>query len=297
MTTLRITAEMNEAQARCLADKLMEGEHFLPIQAAGAFEVAPPLWRFEAWSNGSIDKADFLTTARKLTADKTLDGFRYQHVDEKDWVAKSLEDLPPVRAGRFVIFGAHDRDKGRANEIRLEIEASLAFGTGHHPTTFGCLIEIDRWRKTAHGKFRNSKPAILDVGTGTGILALAAAKALPLQAIASDIDGQAIAIAKRHRRRAGLDAKVRLVEANGVRHWLIQRHAPYPLVIANILAEPLVGLAPDFAKVTARGGRLILSGLLAWQARRVIAAYVNQGFSFSHRRVIGDWATLVFKKR
>ncbi|MES2905871.1 MAG: 50S ribosomal protein L11 methyltransferase [Pseudomonadota bacterium] len=297
MTTYRITADLSETQARLLADKLMEGEHFLPVGAAGAFEGAPPVWRFEAWSNQSIDQSDFLNTARRLTNDNTLGGFQYQTVDDKDWVAKSLEDLPPVRAGRFVVFGAHDRHKKRNNEIAIEIEASLAFGTGHHPTTLGCLLELDRWCKTHRGKIPADKIAVLDIGTGTGILALAAAKALPLKAIASDLDPEAIRVAKRHRKLAGLDDKVQLFVANGTKHNIVQAHAPYPLVIANILAVPLVLLAADFAKVTARGGTIILSGLLNWQAQRVIATYLNAGFSLAHKRIIGDWTTLVLVKK
>jgi ribosomal protein L11 methyltransferase len=295
MPTILITAELPEKTAIKLADKLMEGEHFLPISAAGAFEAAPPFWRFEAWSVKAIDKGDFLATARRLTNEKNLSGFHYRKVDDKDWVKKSLSELPPVRAGRFVIFGAHDRDKGKPNEIRIEIEASLAFGTGHHPTTLGCLLELDRWCKSAH--IISDGPMLLDVGTGTGILALAAAKALPLLAIASDLDKDAIEIACRHRKLAGLEHKVQIVQARGTRHRLIEQNAPYPLVIANILAEPLVDLAPDLAKVTIRGGTLILSGLLSWQARRVSAAYINQNFALLRRRPINEWVTLVFKKR
>src|ERR1700733_7385114 len=140
MATLLISAELPEPAAKHFADKLMEGEHPLPICAAGAFEGPPPLWRFEAWSMKTIDKAEFLKLARRFLRGHDLPHFRYRRIDEKDWIAKSLQDLPPVRAGRFCIFGKHDRDKGRANEIRLEIEASLAFGTGHHPTTLGCLL-------------------------------------------------------------------------------------------------------------------------------------------------------------
>lgn len=301
MPTLLITAELPEATARLLADKLMEGEHYLPIQAAAAFEIAPPHWRFEAWSTETIDKSDFLTTARKLANDNTLAGFHYQTVDDHDWVKKSLDDLPPVRAGRFVVFGAHDRDKGRVNEHRIEIEASLAFGTGHHPTTLGCLVELDRWcrRIKASGlrTLKQAGPSLLDVGTGTGILALAAAKALPLTAIASDLDPVAIDVAARHRALAGKKRQVRLYAARGTQHAEIRRYSPYPLVIANILAQPLVGLAPSLARVTAREGTLILSGLLNWQARRVTAAYLRNGFKFQRRRIIGDWTTLVLEKR
>jgi ribosomal protein L11 methyltransferase len=295
MPTLLITAELPEKIATKLADGLMEGEHFLPISAAGAFEAAPPLWRFEAWSTKQVDKGDFLAAARRLTGEKTIGGFKYQEVNDKNWVKKSLADLPPVRAGRFVIFGAHDRDKGRENETGVEIEASLAFGTGHHPTTLGCLLELDRWCKSA--RVASDKPMLLDIGTGTGILALAAASALPLSAIASDLDKDAIEVARRHRKLAGLERKVRIIQARGTRHRMIERYAPYPLVIANILSEPLAGLAPSLAKATSKGGTLILSGILNWQARRVSAAYINQNFALLHRRPINEWVTLVFKKR
>lgn len=302
MPTLLITAKLSEQQAKLLADGLMEGEHFLPVQAAAAFEDAPPHWRFEAWSDQGIDQSDFLNTARLLTGDATLNGFRYHKVDDQDWVKKSLADLPPVRAGRFVIYGAHDRDKGRANEKCIEIEASLAFGTGHHATTLGCLLELDLWcrREAAQGARsarKTSGATLLDIGTGTGVLALAAAKALPLKAIASDLDSTAINIARRHRKRAGRNAQVKMMVARGTQHKVICDNAPYPLVIANILAMPLVKLAPSIARVTARGGTLILSGLLAWQARRVLAAYLAQGFRLERKRLITEWMTLVLRKR
>ena len=295
MPTLLITAELPEKTATRLADALMEGEHFLPISAAGAFAAAPPLWRFEAWSARPIDKSDFLKTARRLTNDNKLGGFLYRHLDDRDWVKKSLDDLPPVRAGRFVIFGGHDRDKGRANEIGVEIEASIAFGTGHHPTTLGCLLELDCWCKNPH--LRKNGYTLLDIGTGTGILALAAAKHLPLTAIASDLDPDAIEVARRHRKRAGLERKVKLVQARGTQHKLIEQNALYPLIIANILAEPLTRLAPGIAKIAARNGTLILSGILNWQARPVISAYTAQNFALLRRRTINEWMTLVFKKR
>jgi ribosomal protein L11 methyltransferase len=297
MPTHLVTAATSERLATCLADALMEGEHHLPVSAAGAFEQAPPLWRFEAWFTAAPDLGEFTRTAARILGPEAADiRFDHRQVDDADWVAKSLEDLPPVRAGRFVVYGAHDRVKLRPNDVNLEIEASMAFGTGHHATTLGCLLALDRWvarqRATARPGPRRARRAILDIGTGTGVLALAIVKTTPRDAVAGDIDRESVRIARANARLAGAAHRVRVVEAAGIAHASIRARAPYPLVVANILARPLVALATDIARITVPGGTVILSGLLAWQARLVEAAYRMRGLHLVRRRIIGDWATL-----
>jgi ribosomal protein L11 methyltransferase len=226
------------------------------------------------------------------------DRVRFEHktVDATDWVAKSLDDLPPVRAGRFVVHGAHDRAKLRPNEIGIEIEASMAFGTGHHATTAGCLAALDLWAKRARAAGRKGPrqraPAMLDVGTGTGVLAIAAAKAARTRAVAGDNDREAVRIALENAKAAGVASLVTVVEAAGTRHPAVRAGAPYGLMVANILMAPLIAIAGELAAVARPGGTLILSGLLAWQARAVEAAYLARGFRRARRTLIGDWATL-----
>ena len=298
MTTILITALISENLATRLADALMEGEHHLPVSAAGAFEAEPPLWRFEAWFSEAPDLGEFNLTGRRILG-SAFDAiaFDVRQVDDADWVAIALEDLPPVRAGRFVIHGEHDRYKVRPNEIAIEIEASLAFGTGHHPTTLGCLRAIDDWLRTPRGRQRQrTSPMLLDVGSGTGILALAFARAARSQAIAGDLDHEAVRIARENAAKAGQRWQVAVVEAAGTAHPLMRYNRPYPLVVANILAGPLMRLAPELFRATAPGGSLILSGLLAWQARMVAARYRAQGYTLEKRHIIGEWATLVLKR-
>lgn len=302
MPTTLITGLMSEAHATRLADVLMEGEHHLPLSAAGAFEAEPPLWRFEAWFTEAPDLGDFaMTGERILGAEFASLRFDHKQIEDADWVAKSLEDLPPVRAGRFVVYGAHDRHKIRPNEYGLEIEASLAFGTGHHPTTLGCLHAIGLWLKQerrAKGQRRIAEPpTILDVGTGTGVLALAFAKARKAQGIAGDLDADSVRIAAENAVKSGAQARVAVVEASGTAHPLMRYNSPYPLVVANILAGPLMRLAPSLHRAVAAPGTLILSGILAWQARGVRARYLAQGFRLSRQLNIGDWSTLILEKK
>jgi ribosomal protein L11 methyltransferase len=300
--TVLLTAMMSETLARTLADVLMEGEHHLAIAAAGAFEQAPPDWRFEAWFEEAPDLGEFTATVHRILG-SAADGivFDQKLIPSTDWVAKGEEDLPPVRAGRFIVHGHHARPLLRPNDLGIEIEASVAFGTGHHGTTAGCLLELDAWAKrraALHKKgARGARPlTALDIGTGTGVLAIALAKALACRVVAGDIDPDAVRIARENVILNGVSDRVRLVRAAGTRDPKITAEAPYPLVVANILMGPLLAIATDVARLTAPGGTVILSGLLAWQARTVEAGYRARGFSVARRRRMGDWATLVLVK-
>ena len=218
--------------------------------------------------------------------------FVVSELPDIDWVAKVRRDLAPVEAGRFWLFGSHDADKVPAGVVPLQIEATVAFGTGHHGTTLGCLRAVDRLE--AGGlTCRN----VADIGSGTGVLAMAAARIWPDAAvIASDIDEVAVDVAIANAEINNLTDRVPCVEAAGFDHPELAARAPYDLIFANILKGPLIELAPDMAAHAAPGGHLILSGLLVVQAEDVTAAYVANGFALTGREDIGEWSTLVLQR-
>ena len=208
----------------------------------------------------------------------------------RDWVRKSLEGLPPVRAGRFVVHGAHDRDFVAPNDIGITIEAGLAFGTGHHGTTRGCLLALDRILK------RRRPRRVLDVGTGTAVLAIAAAKAARAPVTGVDIDPVAIDVARENVRKNGVGGLVRLAVADGPHRPAVTHAGPYDLVFANILAPPLVRMATSLSRQVAPGGHLILSGLLTWQSREVESAYKARDLALESRSTEDGWRTLTLRK-
>ncbi len=207
-------------------------------------------------------------------------------VPEEDWVAITQRGLHPIEAGRFFIHGSHDRRKARSRAYSIEIEAGQAFGTAHHGTTRGCLIMLDRLARK--GRLRR----VLDLGTGSGILAIAAAKALSDDILATDIDPVAIRVANENFADNGVARRVRGITAAGLHDRRIAARAPFELVIANILAGPLIAMAPGISRTVAPGGHLILSGLLDAQAREVGANYLARGFIIAARLSLEGWATL-----
>jgi ribosomal protein L11 methyltransferase len=207
---------------------------------------------------------------------------------DADWLAMALSGLPPVRAGRFFVFGMHDRGRIPVNAVALRIEAGAAFGTGHHGTTTGCLLAFDALLKAR----RFAK--VLDVGTGTGVLAIAASRTGSGVVVGTDIDRVSVRIARENARINQVGA--RFVHANGLAHRLVAGQAPYDLVFANILARPLVRLAPDIRRALRPGGLAILAGLLRSQERQVKAAYLSQGFRVARRIHRDAWATLVMRR-
>ncbi|MBL9061125.1 50S ribosomal protein L11 methyltransferase [Tabrizicola sp.] len=218
--------------------------------------------------------------------------FALSELPEVDWVAHVRRELSPVDAGRFFVFGSHDADKVPAGRVPLQIEATVAFGTGHHGTTLGCLLAFDRLLTAG------VRPArVLDVGCGTAVLAMAAAATLPeALVIASDIDQVAVDVAEANVSINGLEGRVECLEAAGLDHARIRAAGPFDLVFANILKGPLIELAPGIANQLATGGRAILSGLLSVQADSVTAAYVASGLVLNSRDDIGEWSTLVLQK-
>ncbi|NKX44156.1 50S ribosomal protein L11 methyltransferase [Roseicyclus persicicus] len=288
MTTwTALTTLADKAQAEALGAALEELEP--EPTGVGVFEMEDGSGLFEV--GGYFTEAPDDIALAILAAAHGARPFTVSEVPETDWVAHVRRELHPVEAGRFFVYGSHDADRLPGDRIGLLIEAAMAFGTGHHGTTKGCLEAVDRLL-TAGFTPRN----VADVGCGTAVLAIAAAKVLDGPVIASDIDPVAVDVARANVAANGVEGRVACVEAAGFDHPELDRNAPYDLVFANILKGPLVELAPDMAPRVAPGGRVILSGILTPQADDVIAAYTAQGFALEHRREIGEWTTLTLRR-
>jgi len=242
------------------------------------------VWRIDAFPT-SDDEADAFVAA--LKAHPTLQ-VTVEALADADWLAMALSGLPPVRAGRFFVYGVHDRGRTPVNTVNLRIEAGAAFGTGHHGTTVGCLVEFDRLRKA------KAFPKVLDVGAGTGVLAIAAARTGSRVAVGTDIDRVSVRISRENAKVNAVPA--RFVHASGLGHPLVRAGAPYDLVFANILARPLATLASPIRGALKPGGLVILSGLLRTQERYVRAAYQSRGFAMVKRLHRDAWATLVMRR-
>ena len=217
--------------------------------------------------------------------------FVVSEVPDQDWVDKVRRELTPVEAGRFFVYGSHDADKIPEGAEPLLIEAAMAFGTGHHGTTLGCLRALDR---LATGGFTGRNVA--DIGCGTAVLAMGAARIWPDPVMASDIDEVAVEVAEANVRANGLEGKVACVEAAGFDNPALAARAPFDLVFANILKQPLIDLAPHMAAHLQPGGYAILSGILTRQADEVVEVYAQNGINQIHREEIGDWVTLTLQR-
>ncbi len=283
---LRLSCD--QARARAIADIIVET--FDPTEtAAAAFEVNDgPVWAVEVFFADAPDEDSVRDLIEVATDAATAAAARFETIEQQDWVSNSLAGLAPVRAGRVLVHGSHDRARRRANDIGVEIEAALAFGTGHHGTTLGCLKALDRIAK------RRRPARVLDVGTGTGVLAIAAALLLKQRVACGDIDPVAVETARANARANHAGAFVRPVVAVGLRHVALMGR--YDLIFANILAKPLRLLAPSLAAAAAPGAELVLSGLLARDVAGVLAAYRAQGFFLRERRDIDGWAALVLRR-
>ncbi|MCI4662556.1 MAG: 50S ribosomal protein L11 methyltransferase [Neomegalonema sp.] len=271
------------------AAELAAAVEILEPTGVGCFEIedGSGLWEVGAYF---LDRPDE-TKLALLAAAHGAKPFVVSRVEDQDWVAQVRRELHPVRAGRFVVHGGHDREAIRINEIGLEIEAAMAFGTGHHATTQGCLLAIDWLRRQGLTPRR-----VADIGCGTGVLAMGAVKVWPCEAVATDIDGVAVATARANIAFNGLGPRVRVAQAVGYRHDLLRRGAPFDLVLANILARPLAAMAGDAARATAPGSYIVLSGLLTRQEAFVTQRYRAWGMTRAHAFRIGEWTTLVLKR-
>jgi ribosomal protein L11 methyltransferase len=252
----------------------------------GVFEIedGSGLWEVGAYFLEAPDEIALALLAMAWQAQP----FALSELPEIDWVAKVRRELSPVEAGRFFVYGSHDADKVPEGRIALMIEATVAFGTGHHGTTLGCLRALDRM--VDRGETARN---VADIGCGTAVLAMAAARVFPEPVHASDIDEIAVEVALANAEVNGLADRIICLEAAGFDHPRLAAAAPFDLVFANILKGPLVELAPSMAAHVAPGGRAILSGLLVEQADSILAAYQAEGFLQLEREDIGDWTTLV----
>ncbi|KZY52560.1 50S ribosomal protein L11 methyltransferase [Sulfitobacter sp. KE29] len=256
----------------------------------GVFEVedGSGLWEVGGYFEEAPDTAALAVLAKAMGAKE----FTVSELPETDWVAHVRRELAPVEAGRFFVYGSHDADKVPEDCEPLLIEAAMAFGTGHHGTTLGCLRALDRLANEGfHGK------NVADIGCGTAVLAMAAARIWPEPVLASDIDEVAVEVAQANVDANGLTGRVTCVEAAGFDHPALAEAAPFDLVFANILKGPLVALAPDMAAALQPGGYAILSGLLNEQAEEVIEVYARSGINLTHRESIGDWTTLTLQTK
>ncbi len=321
------TLVTDEQSGRKIADLFAE--------AFGAADVAVSLvdagqgnWCVTLYFRSAIDEATVRDLAKIVGGAEAARALNFDHIAAKDWVAESLVGLKLVAAGRFIVHGAHDRAGIPPNRISIEIEAALAFGTGHHGTTRGCLLALDRMckslskrranvhrhpevrakrapkgdgpgrhpsRRACGAHLRMTAPRILDLGTGSGVLAIAAARVWRTRVLATDIDAAAVRVARANARLNRVGPLVEVVQAAGVAAPVIRARAPFDLVFANILLEPLQRLAAPLAKIVAPGGRVVLSGLLTAQANAALAAY--HAFRLERRIMLDGWTTVVLTHR
>jgi len=289
-TTWIATFVTDEQSAQRISDLFAES-CAADVAAASLVDTGQGHWRVTLYCRGAVDAAMVrdLAAVGGITPQAAL---RFQPIAAKDWVAASLVRLKPVAAGRFIVHGAHDRGGIAINRIGIEIEAALAFGTGHHGTTRGCLLALDRICKALRGG--KAAPRILDLGAGSGVLAIAAARVLRQGVLATDIDPTAVRAARANARRNRVGALVEIVQAAGVATPAIRARAPFDLVFANILLGPLQRLAAPLTEIIAPGGRLVLSGLLTAQANAALAAY--RALRLERRIELDGWTTLVLRR-
>lgn len=288
MTLSQLSVPLTKDQAYALVDAVSERDD-LAVTASAHENEETGEWVFEATCLEEPSLEAFNELARAVLGGDVE--FSVEAIDpEVNWVAKSLEGLQPVVAGGFFIHGSHDSHRVPAGMQAIRIDAAQAFGTGHHETTTGCLEAIDRILK----RTRPKNP--IDVGTGTGVLAIALAKRLRVPVIASDIDPIAVTTTEENARDNGVAKYIQAVEAAGLDHSKIIAKAPFDLVVANILAGPLVSLAPDMNRLVTKGSTIILSGILITQAARVVAAYSRLGMVVRFKIMKKEWATLALEK-
>ena len=280
----------DERTARAVADIVMET--FDPNEtAAAAFEnEAEGRWETEVYFAHAPDEEAMRSLIRETVSNDAARALTFETLAEKDWVKASLDGLSIVEAGRFRVHGAHDRNRISLNSIGIEIEAALAFGTGHHGTTRGCLLMLDHILK------RRRPRHVIDIGTGTGVLAIAAARALRAPVASGDIDPVAVDAARSNALLNRASAFVRPVVAKGVSHPALMMSHHYDLVFANILARPLIRLAPSIAKIASPDADIVLSGLLAHDVPGVVNAYGLQGWHLQKRINLDGWAALLLHR-
>ena len=287
LTYTALTTLPGKSQAEALGEAL---EALEPAPTGvGVFEVedGKGIWEVGGYFLDAPDDIDLALLSTAFGAGP----FVVSEVPDQDWVAKVRRELPPVEAGRFFVYGSHDAALLPEGRIGLLIEAAMAFGTGHHGTTLGCLRAYDRLLDDGQ-RFDN----VLDLGCGTAVLAMSAARMGAAHVLASDIDPVAVEVALANVKANGLVGRVACVESIGFDSPVLRAGAPFDLIFANILKGPLIELAPDIAAHLAPGGRAILSGLLVEQADEIVEVYQGQGLALETREDLGEWSALTLRR-
>jgi ribosomal protein L11 methyltransferase len=287
LTYTALTTLPGKSQAEALGEAL---EALEPAPTGvGVFEVedGKGIWEVGGYFLDAPDDIDLALLSAAFGAGP----FVVSEVPDQDWVAKVRRELPPVEAGRFFVYGSHDAALLPEGRIGLLIEAAMAFGTGHHGTTLGCLRAYDRLLDNGQ-RFDN----VLDLGCGTAVLAMSAARMGAAHVLASDIDPVAVEVALANVKANGLVGRVACVESIGFDSPVLLAGAPFDLIFANILKGPLIELAPDIAAHLAPGGRAILSGLLVEQADEIVEVYQGQGLALETREDLGEWSALTLRR-
>ena len=258
-----------------------------PAGAVDAKEDTRLTWRLDAYAETRDDADACAELIREVAPDLNP---VIEALPDRDWVTLSLEGLPPVEAGRFIVAGSHALTRSAPGKSDILIEAGPAFGTGHHGTTLGCLLGFEH-------VLRSGVPQkVLDVGTGSGVLAIAAIKSGAKRAIGTEIDEQSVNVANENARKNNVANRFRTYHTRGAGNQLIRSTAPFDLVFANILARPLIGLAPEITSMVSEDGHVILSGLLTRQEPLVRAAYTSRGMDLVKRIRKDGWSTLVLRR-
>ena len=299
--TWKVSIPCTRAEARALAEDnlFISSSDSTPTIVASEIDVKhPDAWMIDIYCETEPEPElighllQLSPSAREADVDPMV-----EQLGDEDWVSLSQQGLEPLRAGRFHVHTSSDRPSDNPKLTRISIDAGRAFGTGHHETTMGCLQSLDQLRRTGH-RFRN----IADVGTGTGLLAFAAHYLWPdARIIASDIDPVAVTVTEANAEQNAIPlgngrSHIRLVQSNGLDHLALRNRAPFDLIIANILAGPLVALAPQIATASGAGTVLLLAGLLSRQKSDVVRAYVREGFRLKHSRLDNEWPCLTLVK-
>ena len=287
LTYTALTTLPGKSQAEALGEAL---EALEPAPTGvGVFEVedGKGIWEVGGYFLDAPDDIDLALLSAAFGAGP----FVVSEVPDQDWVAKVRRELPPVEAGRFFVYGSHDAALLPEGRIGLLIEAAMAFGTGHHGTTLGCLRAYDRLLDDGQ-RFDN----VLDLGCGTAVLAMSAARMGAAHVLASDIDPVAVEVALANVKANGLVGRVACVESIGFDSPVLRAGGPFDLIFANILKGPLIELAPDIAAHLAPGGRAILSGLLVEQADEIVEVYQGQGLALETREDLGEWSALTLRR-
>jgi ribosomal protein L11 methyltransferase len=288
--THRATFAIGDEQTARLVSDLMTESLFEGEAPVTAFEGPSGGWYITVHFADAPDQGAICNLVALTAGEEAARAVQFDTVEAKDWVKATLDALVPVHAGRFIVHGQHDRAKVAPNRLGIEIEAALAFGTGHHGTTRGCLLLLGEVLKAYQPR------RLLDLGTGTGVLAIAAAKALHGKVLASDIDALSVKVAAANARQNGVGPSIEVAWGNGFSAPLLRQRRPFDLVLANILANPLRQMATPMSRHLAGGALVILSGLLTPQAPSVIAAYRARGLILERHIRIEGWSSLLLHK-